>query len=119
MCLRGFQSVSAVISSGGAIVISIPSSLFVVVCFAVLGWVLVPVQNRLQPIIQRRMMSGRSIITIMRFRTFFSIVEELRVAGYSFCEFGICIVNEGLVWCGLGFCCLVFSYDGRCCECEC
>ena len=89
MCLRGFQSVWAVISSGGAIVISIPLSLLVVGCFAVLGWVLVPVQYRLQPIIQRRMMSGRSIITIMRFRIFFSNVEELRVAGYSFCEFVI------------------------------
>jgi hypothetical protein len=92
MCLGSFQSVWAVISSGGAIVISIPSSMLAAVWVAVFGSVWDPIQNRLQPITQRRMMRGRSIIMKTRFRIFFSSAEVLGL-GYSFCEFGVCILD--------------------------
>jgi len=80
-----------VISSVGAIVISIPSSMLAAVWLAVFGSVWDPIQNRLQPITQRRMMSGRSIIMKTRFRIFFSSVEMVGL--------GIVFVNlEYVFW---------------------
>ena len=54
------------------------------VVWVVFGLVSVPAKNRVQPIIQRRMMRGRSIMMKTRFRIFFSSVEMSRLRGIVF-----------------------------------